>query len=205
MQKKILIRYGALMLAVYACWVALYYLTAWIGSIRGPAFDAALPLDASIPFWPGLMPVYLLAYIVTLGLFFISLKPDFLNRAYATFIVTNAVAFLFFALFPVLGPPREGLLTGVGTSTDGLLALMHALDSRYNALPSLHVANPWLVALLCTREKGLSGMTVFFWLLALAISAATLFVRQHYFLDVLSGAFLAVICFAIMKQPRPAK
>ena len=105
----------------------------------------------------------------------------------------------------MLGPPREGLLTGSGASSDGLLAVMHMLDSRYNALPSLHVANPWLVALLCTHEKGNSGLTFFFWTLALAISAATLFVRQHYLLDVLAGAVLAMLMFAVMKRKQPAR
>ena len=95
------------MLAVYACWIGLYYTTAWIGELRGPSFDIALSLDQSIPLIPECMPVYLLAYVVTVGLFAISLEPRFLNRAFVTFMAANAAAFLLFALLPVQGPPRD--------------------------------------------------------------------------------------------------
>ena len=184
------LQYFLLMLAIYAVWVALYFTTAWIGALRGPAFDAGLPLDARIPYLPGFQYAYVLCYVVPLGLFFVDREPAFLNRAYAAFIAANACAFLVFALFPVEGPVRE-LSSQDATPGNFVIALITSVDSRYNAFPSLHVANPWLVALLCVERRGWTLRSALFVTVAVLISAATLFVRQHYILDVAAGMVLA--------------
>jgi membrane-associated phospholipid phosphatase len=194
-------RYLVIMLIGYAAWIALYYFTGWIGALRGPAFDAELSVDARIPLVAWFQPLYLLCYLVTLGLFLISLEPSFLNRAYLMFIAANGFAFVFFMAFPVLGPPRDPIPIDA-SGGQWLLLFNHAMDTRYNAFPSLHVANPWLVALLCLRERGLSAHSIFFTLIAVLISIATLFVKQHYLLDVLAGFILAVVTFLAFRRVR---
>lgn len=201
--RRVLVRYGGIMAAVYAGWVGLYYLTAWIGQMRGPAFDVALPLDAQIPFIPAAQSVYLLCYVLPLGVFLISLRPAFLNRVFATFICMNLAAFALFAAFPVEGPPREAAAQSQSFWAP-LLALMHSIDSRYNAFPSLHVGNAWLIALFAFKGRGADRRAFLFLILALAISAATLLVRQHYIADVLAGMLLAGLAFAVGRAPVPS-
>jgi len=157
----------------YGIWVLLYYATAWIGELRGPAFDPSLQLDQTIPFIPALFYIYFLCYIIVLGIFLISRSPAFLNRAFLTIIAANAVAFLFFALFPTQGPPREFLVAGSDFQRLPL-TLIHLMDERWNALPSLHVANPWLVAMLAVKERGWTGIAILFLIIAVAISVSTL-------------------------------
>jgi membrane-associated phospholipid phosphatase len=103
--------------------------------------------------------------------------------------------------FPVLGPPREPI-TANGSISNLLLLFNHTMDTRYNALPSLHVTNPWLVALFCLRERGLSRHSAFFVFIALLISVATLFVKQHFLLDVLTGFILALAAFLVFARIR---
>ncbi len=189
-------RYVFIMLLCYAVWITLYLLTAWIGALRGPFFDPALPVDAAIPFIPAFFPAYLLAYVIILGLFAIDRSPAFLNRAFGTFIVMNLTAFLLFALFPAMGPARELASEG------GTLSLLHAVDSRYNAFPSLHVANPWLVAFLALRSRGPTALSLLFVAVAVLISVSTLFVHQHYVLDALGGFALAVLAMTGMSRVR---
>lgn len=196
--QRIFNRYLGIMLAAYALWIVLYFLAGWIGELRGPAFSAELPIDDAIPLVPWFQPFYLLCYVVTLGLFLISRTPAFLNRAYIMFIAANGFAFLFFAAFPVLGPPREAIMPDV-SAWHGLLVLNQTLDTQYNAFPSLHVTNPCLVALLSWREHGVSFKSLFFTFIAVLISVATLFVKQHYALDVLAGALLAVAAFLVWR------
>ena len=74
------------------------------------------------------------------------------------------------------------------------------MDERWNALPSLHVTNPWLVALLSVKERGWSGITILFLLIAVAISISTLYVHQHYLLDVLAGMALAGLSFTALSR-----
>ena len=196
-------RYLGIMLAAYALWIVFYFLSGWIGEIRGPAFSAELPADAAIPLVPWFQPFYLLCYVVTFGLFLISREPAFLNRAYIMFIAANGFAFLFFAAFPVLGPPREAIMPDV-SAWHGLLVLNQTLDTQYNAFPSLHVTNPCLVAMLSWREHGLSFKSLLFTLIAVLISVATLFVKQHYVLDVFAGVVLAIGTFLVWRT-RPVR
>jgi membrane-associated phospholipid phosphatase len=76
------------------------------------------------------------------------------------------------------------------------------MDTRYNAFPSLHVANPWMVALLCFRERGFSPRSLLLAFVAVLISIATLLVKQHYLLDVLAGMLLAVFTFLVFRRLR---
>ena len=196
-------RYVVIMLLCYAVWVALYYATAWIGELRGPVFEPALALDARFPVLPWTFFIYLLAYVVVLALFVIRRTAAFLNLAFTSFIVMNLAAFALFALFPAQGPERDFM----GSDGGGIIAVVHAVDSRYNAFPSLHVANPWLIAILSLHERRWSVLTVLLFIVAVSISISTLLVRQHYLLDVLGGIALSVLVSAIMFRrsisPRP--
>jgi len=197
--RKIVVRYIGLMLAGYTVWVGLYFLTSWIGELRGPAFDVMLTWDAEIPFLAGFQPVYVLCYVITFGVFFISTKLHFLHRAFLTLITANLFAFAFFALFPVQGPERTTFVSD-GSVLHQVTALIYSVDSRYNALPSLHVANPWIVAVLAFSERGISFRSIVFFIIALAISLATLFVKQHFILDGIAGIVLAILSFIAIEK-----
>jgi membrane-associated phospholipid phosphatase len=195
-------RYVAIMLGVYVAWGALYLATAWIGQQRGPAFDAAIALDAQVPFIPAFQHVYMLAYVIVFGLFAISREPAFLNRAYAAFILANGVAFVIFALFPVMGPVRDAVIAR-GEDLSVITRLILAVDSRYNAFPSLHVTNPWLVALMSAHARGAAPITWVFMAIAVGITVSTLFVHQHYILDAVAGMVLAGAAYLVVRAWRP--
>ncbi len=184
------------MAGCYSLWVPLYFLTGWIGAQRGPMFDPALPIDAWWPFVPEAVFVYLIAYVIVLAIFAIRRRSAFLNYAYLNFIVMNLAAFVIFALLPTMGPER----TALPADASPVLAFMFDLDARWNAFPSLHVANPTLIALLALRERGVSAISVALVLVAIGIAVSTLLVRQHYLLDVVGGMLLAVIVFSALRR-----
>jgi membrane-associated phospholipid phosphatase len=191
-----LYRYFLIMLVCYAAWVGLYFLTGWIGEVRGVVFDPASSVDTMFPYIPETVYVYLLAYVIVLGLFFIRRTPAFLNRAYLAFIFMNFTAFALFALVPAQGPER------IITESDqgGIMALLYAVDARWCAFPSLHVANPWLIAFLSVRERRFAPISIVLLLVAIGISLSTLLVRQHYLLDIVGGFALAVMFFSIFHR-----
>ncbi|MBR9975764.1 MAG: phosphatase PAP2 family protein [Bacteroidetes bacterium] len=190
--------YLLIMIACYAVWVPLYYLTGWIGELRGAAFDPALAVDAGWPFVPQAVFVYLIAYVIILALFAVRREPAFLNHAYLNFIVMNLAAFLLFALLPSMGPER----TALPADASAILSFMFQLDARWNAFPSLHVANPTLIALLALRERGADALSLTLLFVAIAIAVATLLVRQHYLLDVVGGMLLAGVVFGALWSTR---
>jgi membrane-associated phospholipid phosphatase len=74
-----------------------------------------------------------------------------------------------------------------------LVALEYRLDEPYNLFPSLHVAISWLAWLACrdrVRPRAL------FLAVVVAISISTVFVKQHYIVDVVAGVALAVAAWA---------
>jgi membrane-associated phospholipid phosphatase len=95
-----------------------------------------------------------------------------------------AVACATYLLFPVY---LERPVLEVGSLATYLLSLEYH-DPSYNHFPSLHVAISWLVYLACRDAVRLRGV---FLVLVIGISISTVFVKQHYAVDVLAGTLLA--------------
>jgi len=154
-----------------------------------PYFDITLPIDAAIPFVPWTGLIYL-----SLNLLLV-LTPIMLARPAATLPFLAAmvgqliVAWFAFEMFPVALPPTEPVDPLSWGGWLYRLATVSNLDG--NGLPSLHVA----FALSCAWAIGprLSPtLRLPLWLWALAICVSTLTTKQHYAVDAVAGALLAV-------------
>jgi membrane-associated phospholipid phosphatase len=142
-----------------------------------------LPGEAAIPLVPAFEFTYALGYFLPLAV--VWRRPDWarLARLMRAFGLTLAGAYATYLVFPVYF--QRPVLTGHSLATR-LLALEY-LDRPYNHFPSMHVATATLVALACADDRRLRG-----WLPAAVamMAVSTLFVKQHYILDVLAAAAL---------------
>jgi membrane-associated phospholipid phosphatase len=86
-------------------------------------------------------------------------------------------------LFPI--PADAGPLSAL------LLTALRTFDTPSSCLPSLHVAISVVSALLVFRERPRLSLALLAWAAAIAVS--TLTTKQHYAVDVVSGAALAVV------------
>jgi len=149
-----------------------------------------LPGEAQIPFVPEFEFAYLLGYVLPLAV--VWRRPDAarLARLVRAFGLTLAGAYTTYLLFPVYFQRPE--LTGHSLATR-LLALEY-LDKPYNHFPSLHVAIAMLVALGCADDRRMR-----WWLpVVVAIMAvSTVFVKQHYIVDVVAAAALASVAWRL--------
>ena len=94
--------------------------------------------------------------------------------------------------------PRELFPIPEGTDplSAGMLQVVRFFDTPSSCLPSLHVAISFASALLVWRERKRIFWALLAW--SLVIAASTLTTKQHYLIDVLSGALLAVlVTFAV--------
>jgi membrane-associated phospholipid phosphatase len=84
------------------------------------------------------------------------------------------------------------------------LRVIYSIDARYNCLPSLHVAQCFLAAFSCSVVHRGVGIVAIVWASFVALS--TLYTKQHYVLDVITGILLACVAYAIFlrKYPREA-
>jgi membrane-associated phospholipid phosphatase len=167
----------------YALFIATYVpINGW--SVGRPAHILFLPGEERLPFIPDFEYVYLLVYPLPLLMVFFLADARGLQRAAVAFAIVCGIAYATYIVFPVtfVRPTFAS-----DTIAKWLLAMEYR-DPSYNHFPSLHVALAWLIYLACRPGLRRSG-----WLVGLvaAISASTLFVKQHYLADVAYGLALA--------------
>jgi membrane-associated phospholipid phosphatase len=112
-------------------------------------------------------------------------------RAYLLIWIT-AYAF-FFVIYPTVAP-RPEYVSGEGFGMWGLGALYGA-DPPYNCFPSLHVAHSFVSASACSRVHHRLGVAAIF--CAAIVALSTLFTKQHYVLDVVTGVALAWLAYVL--------
>lgn len=143
--------------------------------------------------------------IVTLAWLFVRHPPDFYLLRNAMFI-SGAIGLVIFVLFPV-APPRLGVLEIVDTVTQRSSSYRTlqppGLINRYAAVPSLHFGWNLLVGVMVwrvSRNAWLRGLAV---AMVVAMGLAVVVTANHYVLDVLAGAAVALTGLgAAMLLPR---
>ncbi len=152
-------------------------------------------IDASIPLLPWTIWPYVALYpfLIILAL---SFKTSYyLNMAAFSFLVMNIIAFFIFMLFPVAYPRELYLIFAPSNVHEHALNFLRHLDSPLNCLPSLHVANCFILSFWKNKENPkLAKVTL---TCTLIISASTLTTKQHYIYDAISGFLLAWVVYRI--------
>jgi len=160
-------------------------------------------IDTMVPFNPNGMFFYGGIYAVALSPACLVLDRRLLMRCALGFGILLALAVPFWLLWPVTVPrsPLEG---------DGLLlwgvAFVRWADPPMNCFPSMHVGETVLAAYFCARMDRRVGIAV--GLFAAGVWWSTMAIDQHWFVDGLVGAGLALgvghAVLAVRPLPRVA-
>lgn len=157
-------------------------------------WNLQLPGEASLPFQPHWIWVYLAYFpICASPVFFREMWRDIVlfRRTACGYALQFALALPCFLLPFQMNRPD---LSHASTLSEQAIAWLYQLDPGFNIFPSLHVANTVFLACWTWRLRGpRTGMI--FWLMALLISWSTLAVKQHYLIDLPTGAALGAGCF----------
>jgi len=102
-----------------------------------------------------------------------------------------SLSYIIYLFFPVeiVGPdPGTGIFAWV-------VSIVYFIDHTTNAFPSLHVAMALLSSLICYRHN-----KKYWWFIlwAVLISISIVFVKQHYFIDIIGGALVGLIGYLIL-------
>jgi membrane-associated phospholipid phosphatase len=188
----------AILVGAYAVFLATY-LAIDAFSVGRAAHMLFLPGEERLPFAPEAEFVYALAYL--LPVFAAWKLPDAarLRRLLIAFALTLIVAYATFLLYPVRFDRPAVDVHSVAT---WMVALEYRLDEPYNLFPSLHVAISWLAWLACRDQVRRRAL---FLAVVIGISISTVFVKQHYVVDVLAGAALAVAAWIVGGWRQPAR
>jgi membrane-associated phospholipid phosphatase len=171
-----------LVLPAFGVWVLSYELVARYAS-RLPAVDLTSALDAQIPFRAQWIWIYVLTYVVPFLATLVVKDDERVYRALVAVGLASFTAYVVYVLYPVSSPRP---VPGAGVA-DQLVALQQRLDYPANQLPSLHVANAWILYATVAGERRERWLRAACAALAFAITLSTLFVKQHVLLDVLAG------------------
>ena len=203
----------------YAIWMGIAYLILqhslyltghYLALLLGfTPFLPKIALDDRIP----IVSVFIIPYIWSYA--FWAMGPMIVSKCnkehFADYMAANLVAclagVLALAFFPTyMDRVEEGLYVIPENPTifDRLRIFWYSLDGSrmaYNLLPSFHCINSTLCYLGVAGRKEIPvWVRVYSFVTAILIFASTVYVKQHYFLDIVTGVALAVAAYVVCKK-----
>lgn len=165
-------------------------------------------VDTALPFVPLMFIFYASFYAYFPVVFWIGSeqsKREVAERMNQRLIQATWVVFGLFLLLPVEVELRHQIpdMTGVMGST---FSTLHAVDTPYNAWPSLHVLQSLLVVLSIQtwlRQDGTTNIPVLatMWAAWALLTASTMLVKQHYLFDVVTGVIIGLLMWRAWFKP----
>ncbi len=174
-----------------------------IGGALVPGRTVYVPavwLDHALPVEPAWSVIYLSLFLAALLPVFVVHQQEMVRRTVNAFLAIWLVAYVFFLVYPTVGPRPLAKVIGDDFST-WLLRSIYSSDFRYNCFPSLHVAQCFLAALVCDRIHRGVGVAAGLW--AVLVGVSTIYTKQHYLLDVIAGALLAYLAYCVFLRGYP--
>lgn len=200
--------YGVILgLATLALQHGIYLLAHYISLKVGlEPFSPKLPLDECIPLVPAFIVPYVWAYA------YWAMAPMAVSKCekshFFKYLAAYVLSMLLGAVVLVFAPTymdrvAEGLqnpeMYGFGVRLMQFWYSLDGGDMAYNLLPSFHCINSTISYLGVARRpevpKWYRGYSL---VMTLLIYASTLFVKQHFFLDVISGIAVALASWGII-------
>jgi membrane-associated phospholipid phosphatase len=148
------------------------------------AFDRRVPLQ---PAW-ALLYGALYLFLILLPVLVVQ-KEELIRNAVRAYLFIWITAYAIFILYPTIAP-RPVSVIGEGFAFWGL-RFLYSADPPYNCFPSLHVAHSFVSAMVCYRVHRKLGLFTIG--CAFVVGISTLFTKQHYVLDMISGILLACV------------
>ena len=183
------------MLVFAAAFQLLYAIASGDYSTRSRYFDVSLPVDALAPF----LPLWSLAYVSIGPLLMVAAlalrKPERTLPLLAALLIQLIVGFLCFLAFPVATMPVPAVV--MTEFEAAVFSIADGINLTGNMMPSLHVAFAISAAWVAAPKVGTVAQFAL-WAWAAAICASTWLIHQHWVLDIVGGAMLAIIVMGVL-------
>ncbi len=195
--ERIIPKYG--FFSVIFCFVfnSLIYTGTQIVISGARHFDLTTDADRAIPFIPAWAFVYLgcfLFWAVNYILMTHRKKEEWFQFAAGDYL-SRMICGVFFVLLPTTNIRPKVLGNSL---SEELIRFIYRMDAPTNLFPSIHCLVSWLCFVGIRGRKDVPKQyQIFSCLFAIAVFASTLFTKQHYIIDVITGAILAEICYYI--------
>jgi membrane-associated phospholipid phosphatase len=155
-------------------------------------------LDTMIPFLPIFIVPYIVWYAFILGylIYFWYKDISVYLKTLSVIVIGELVCFVIYFYFQTTVPRPK--LVGDGILLD-LVGMIYSHDQPFNAFPSIHVLTTFAIILgsINIRNKHVFH-SVFVSVMGSMIIISTLFVKQHYILDMFASMFLTSFIYGIV-------
>ncbi len=167
-----------------------------------PHYSIALPIDGKIPFLPVFIIFYILAYVQWIT-GFVRIARESREVCYHFLsgeMIAKLICMAFFLLLPTTLTRPE--VTGNGIF-ERLTRLIYTVDQPDNLFPSLHCLESWICFRGALARKGTSRVgKVVSLIFTLLVFASTVFIKQHFVLDIVGGVAVCEIGLLLSKVTR---
>ena len=171
----------------YTAFCVIYTLTGQF-HLRHPETLTLWMPDRLVPFVDWTIWIYASQYLLLYCCFLGVNGAHAVSRLVYAISLASLLAFCVFLVCPT-ELPRNAAQEGASAFA---FRFLYSIDSAANCFPSLHVALAWLSALSLREERKMAGAVAVAW--AGLISISTLTTKQHYFVDLVGGGVLALLC-----------
>ena len=160
--------------------------------------DLAIELDNIIPFKSIFIIPYVYWYLyIVIGFIFILVnsRKDYI-RVFISFFIGMSVCYIAYYLYPteITRPTIEN-----SNILNYLVNIIYSIDRPVNCFPSLHVLTTYFI-MRYTKYKDSKKMFYYTQIVGILIIASTLFIKQHFIVDVISAILLVEIIIPFVKK-----
>jgi membrane-associated phospholipid phosphatase len=157
-------------------------------------------IDKLIPFNKYFVIFYLFWYIYVMGYLFYFAALD--GKSYMKLLISmNAgylISMLIFFIYPTYVLRPDVLPTDIFSKA--VIGLVYGSDKPFTCLPSIHVIETSLVMIYAQEEKAVGRyLKLLTHFIGIMIILSTMFVKQHYLIDVVAGIGVAYMLYLVNK------
>lgn len=156
-------------------------------------------IDDEIPFILIFIIPYVFWYLMLFIIPYMMYKKDKTNfyKYIITNVVTVIIANIIFVIYPTMVIRPELVGNDILTL---ITKFIYLIDTpALNCFPSLHCAFSMLFILhICTSKKQSIGFRIFTLVMSVLVMVSTLLIKQHVFIDLISGNIIATMVFIVI-------
>ena len=195
----------------------MYRLADWLTRITGTIAWAYVPkipfIDDRIPVISVFVVFYLFSYVFWIcGPIAVSLtKRENVINYVIGLSAAYLIGFLIFFFSPTyMDRVAEGLMDladrpGLFNQLLGVVYRSDGSDYGFNLFPSYHCLISSYCYLGVRKQPEISkGFRVYSLVMTVLICLSTVFTKQHYFIDIIGGLTISILCYIIVKKRNPA-
>ncbi len=183
------------------------FLSSAIGTRDNVFFPKIQAIDDRIPLLPFFVFIYVLSYLfwIIAPIIVSFTGKENLKKYISTYLISCLIGFIMFTFFPsYMDREAEGLLEISNKSglSNRLLSLIYKSDGgemAYNLFPSYHCLLSVTAFLgVYKRNEINKGIKITFLISAILIILSTLFTKQHYIMDSVTGSMIPITIYIIL-------